>query len=734
MKKSPTSATASPPAARERTTQAFLSGKILPRHQEKLAVVYVRQSTRGQVLNHQESTRLQYGLKGRAVELGWPEDRVLVIDDDLGQSGATAEARVGFQRLVSEVSLDHVGIILGVEMSRLARSCRDFHQLLEVCALFGTLIADLDGIYDPGDYNDRLLLGLKGTMSEAELHILKQRMREGRLQKARRGELAVPVPVGYHRRPSGEVVLDPDEEVRHVVRLVFEKFKELGTLNALLRYLVRHGVKLGVRPRTGPSKGELEWRRPNRMTLQNMLKHPIYAGAYAYGRRQVDPRRKKAGRPSTGRVVMNPDDWFVLLKNRLPAYISWDEYEANLSRLRANRAVADQAGAVRKGAALLSGILVCGKCGRRMTVRYAGRHTYSCTRQRTDYGGSICQSLSGPSLDRFIGEMVMGVLAASRLQLSLRAAERMEKERAELHGLWQKRLERAGYEAERASRQYHLAEPEHRLVTRVLEREWEGKLAAKKELEEDFHRFERSRPRLLSDEEREKIRRLAADCPALWKARETTDADRKKILRQLVEKVVVDVQGESEKVSVTIHWAGGRKTETEFVRPVAKLTQLSYYPELCERIQKLAGENLGAAEIAGHLNAEGFRPPKRRECFGRQGVIDLMRRLGLAEENARSRETNGLGEDEWYLRDLARKIPMPDVTLYNWLRRGWVSSRREDNERRRWIITADAAEIERLRALRRRPQGYYTRRLWIEGRSESTRGEHRVHAQERDAG
>jgi DNA invertase Pin-like site-specific DNA recombinase len=264
-------------------------GKIRPDHQERLAVVYVRQSTPQQVLDHQESTRLQYGLQARACGMGWSSDRILVIDDDLGKSGTSTVGRLGFQRLVSEVSLGHVGLILGIEMSRLARSCADWHQLLELCALFGTLIADSDGVYDPAQYNDRLLLGLKGTMSEAELHILQQRMHEGRLNKARRGALVVPVPSGYMRRPGGEVVLDPDEQVQHVVRLIFRKFEELGTLHALLRYLVAQQVQVGVRVREGPTRGDLEWRRPNRLTLQNLLKNPIYAGAYAYGR--DGPRR-----------------------------------------------------------------------------------------------------------------------------------------------------------------------------------------------------------------------------------------------------------------------------------------------------------------------------------------------------------------------------------------------------------------------------------------------------------
>src|ERR671933_201932 len=271
---------------------ALRSEKVSLWHRDRLAVVYVRQSTAQQVLEHQESTRLQYGLVDRARALGWAADRVLVIDEDLGRSGTRADERAGFQRLVSEVSLDHVGLILGLEMSRLARSNRDWYQLLELCALFRTLIADLDGVYDPTQYNDRLLLGLKGTLSEAELHVLKQRMHQGRLSKARRGELTFALPIGYVWGSDGQICFDPDEQVQAVVRLVFRKFEEVGTLHGVLRYLADHHIRLGVRVREGPGKGELVWRRPNRMTLQNLLKHPLYAGAYAYGRRQVDPRHK----------------------------------------------------------------------------------------------------------------------------------------------------------------------------------------------------------------------------------------------------------------------------------------------------------------------------------------------------------------------------------------------------------------------------------------------------------
>jgi DNA invertase Pin-like site-specific DNA recombinase len=356
---------------RTETWQGY-GDKILSRHFERLAVIDVRQSTPQQVLDHQESTRLQYGLVRRAMELGWSAARVLVIDDDWGQSGATAEGRQGFQRLVAEVGLDHVGLVLGVDMSRLARSSKDWHQLLEMCALCGTLIADLDGIYDPSQYNDRLLLGWKGTMSEAELHILTQRMHQGKLHKARRGELRFPLPIGYVRDASDEMRFDPDEPVQQVVRLIFRKFDALGTLHGVLRYLVEQGIELGVRIRKGPAKGGLEWRRPSRMTLQNVRKNPMYAGASAYGRRQGEARKKQPGRPSTGRVTRLRQDYHVLIHDHHPASITWEPYERNVSRFEANRAHADTLGAVRDGASLLAGLVVCGRCGHRMQVRYGG--------------------------------------------------------------------------------------------------------------------------------------------------------------------------------------------------------------------------------------------------------------------------------------------------------------------------------------------------------------------------
>jgi DNA invertase Pin-like site-specific DNA recombinase len=698
-------------------TGEFRAERIQSWHHDRLAVVYVRQSTPQQVLDHQESTRLQYGLVHQAQHLGWPPERIVVIDDDLGKSGTSAAGRVGFQRVVSEVSLDHVGIIIGIEMSRLARSNKDWHQLLELCALFRTLIADLDGIYDPSQYNDRLLLGLKGTMSEAEIHILKQRMHQGLLSKARRGELAFSLPTGYVWTSAGEIAFDPDEQVQEVVRLIFRLFEELGTSGAVLRYLAEHDIRIGVRVREGPGKGTLVWRRPNRMTLQNLLKHPIYAGAYVYGRRQVDPRRHRSDQPRSGRVVVGADAWLAFVPDHCPAYISMAQYEANQARLQANRARAEAMGAVRDGPALLAGLVVCAHCGQRMIVRYDGppvRHTYECTRLRGNYGGPLCQHLPGACLDQFVTAQVLSALAPATLELSLAAAEHLEEERATVDRLWQQRRERAAYEAARVARQYQAVEPENRLVARTLERAWEEKLATQQQLEEEYHRFLRQQPRLLTAEERTAIRQLAADIPGLWAAPTTTAAERKEIVRQVVTRVVAAVEGASERVHVHLEWVGGRQTAGEVVRPIAQLRDLSYYPQLCDRVRALTATGCSLPAIGQQLEAEGYRPAHAAGHFGPAGIAAIQRQLGLRSRRHRRQRREGLAPDEWWPAELAQLLDCTRTTLHYWIHHGWVHARREPQAPWRWIIWADAAEVERLRQLRQRSLSAEAHGRWLD--------------------
>lgn len=699
--------------------------KVSDRQLTRLAVVYVRQSSMQQVADHQESTRLQYALVDRAAALGWPASRVVVIDEDLGRSGASTAGRSGFKRLVTEIGLDHVGLVLGIEMSRLARSGKDWYQLIELCALSGALLADTDGVYDPAEHNDRLLLGLKGTMAEAELHLIRQRMQTGRVNKARRGELAVPLPIGYVRRPSGEAVLDPDEQAQSVVRLVFTKFAELGTLHAVLRWLVEHGIELPIRLRRGPDKGELEWRRPNRMTLQCMLHSPVYAGIYAYGRRRIEHRRQQPGRPSTGRVVRGEDEWLVFIPDALPAYITIEQYRANLARLAANAARAETPGTVRSGPALLAGLVRCGRCGKRMTVRYhqhAGstRPDYVCARQMTDYGaGERCQALNGACVDAFVTAHVLAALAPAALEVSLRATEQVLAERAELEKIWSQRLERAAINADRARRCYRLAEPENRLVVRQLEKDWEQALAAQQTLQEEYDRFTLTRPRTLTEAEQRAITALAGDIEGLWSAATTTATDRKEIIRALVEQVTVTVLGTSERVTVTITWAGGRTTTGETARPVALLQQLSYFPQIKERVRELAGQGHRAEAIARRLHAEGFRPARGRgNRISASAVKEILRELGCLPPPARTRSTPPPGEepgtDEWWLDDLAAELDMPAVTLYSWIYRGWVNARKESRRPYRWILHAGPAELAELRERRTRPPGWYTRLRWTD--------------------
>jgi DNA invertase Pin-like site-specific DNA recombinase len=695
--------------------------KIRPEHLDRAAVVYVRQSSRQQVLEHTESTRLQYALAGRAVALGWARSQVMVIDDDLGVSAATADSRKGFARLVAEVTMGRVGVVLGIEMSRLARTGRDWHQLLELCCLSGVLLADPDGVYDPGYYNDRLLLGLKGTMSEAELYLIRQRMLSGKLAKAERGELAVPLPIGYARRPSGEVILDPDEQARHVVGLVFSAFRRLGTLNAVLRYLVREHVQLPVRVHSGPAKGELEWRRPTRETLQNMLHNPAYAGYYAYGRRQVDPRRKVPGRPDTGRVVKDAGEWLVLLPGRLPAYVTPEEYEANIARMAASQQTAATPGAPRDGAALLSGLLRCGRCGgHRMTVSYhdgsgAARsaYGYTCAFYQVNYGtGGRCQHIAGAALDAYVAGQVLDAVAPAALEVSMAAAAQAEDERAMVDKLWRQRLERARYAAGRARRQYQLAEPENRLVARQLEADWETALAEAGRLEADYQRFTEEQPAVLTAAERAAVQALAADLPRVWDAPSTTQADRKELLRILIEDITVNVAGDSELVDVTITWAGGHQTTGRAVRPVGRLDQLSYFPALLARVTELAAAGRNSRQIADVLNAEGFRPPKRTSRFSDGQVRTLISQRGIrARAKGRPAALTSLAPGEWSVPGLSAELGMPTASIYNWIYRGWITARHAPGTRN-WIIAADDEQMRQLRERRARPPGFYTRARW----------------------
>ncbi|QDV78404.1 recombinase family protein [Botrimarina mediterranea] len=530
--------------------------------------------------------------------------------------------------------------------------------------------------------------------------------------KAERGEVINHAPIGYVRSPSarngaGDFVIDPDEQVQSVVRLVFVQFAKRGSVSSLLKWLVDNDVKMPVRPHFGPNRGELEWRRPNRVTLLNMLHHPIYAGAYRWGHRETDPRKKIPGRPTTGRTFNAHDECRVLIRDRFAAYIPWAEFEQNQQKLQENSTMGKMLSAPRHGPSTLSGLIVCGRCGYHMLIGYANADQpsktlrYSCQRKAIDYGETRCQSLSGAVLEKFVAERLLQAISPASLELSLAAAEDVEQERRQLDEQWQQRLERSRFETEQARRQYSAVDPDHRLVARELERRWDEALRADEQLQSEYVRFSRASPKHLSDAEHQQIQSLAEDIPALWHAASTTPEDRQAIVRLLLEQVTVTVEGDTDRVEVELRWAGGFVSRHSLARPVQTYKQLANYDELVARIDSLCAERKSLTQVAETLNAEGFHPPKRSEKFTKGIVCNLLReRRAKAGHRTDPELGRHLQSSEWWLADLAAELSMPIATLHRWRRVGWVTARKVPIGAGRWAIYADAKEIERMRQLR----------------------------------
>jgi DNA invertase Pin-like site-specific DNA recombinase len=684
------------------------TSKIRDRHHDRLAMVYVRQSSPQQVLENRESRERQYALAQFAQRLGWPAERVVIVDEDQGRSGKSAADRSGFQRLMTEVSLNHVGIVLGLELSRLSRSSKDWHQLVDVCAIFDTLLCDQDGVYDALDSNDRLLLGMKGAMSEFELVALRNRLLRGSRNKAERGELFLAVPLGYLKTSSGEIVQEPDEQARGMIRLVFEKFEELGSAYAVFRHLVVHDLRLGFRRRGGGRIGDLEWKPASPNRVLSILRHPIYAGAYAYGLHRAGTRNPSTGRTEGGKWFVPPEELPVLLRDRLPAYISWDRYLANQERLRQNRSLHEARGVPRRGAALLQGLVVCGKCDLRMATRYKTdkRPSYYCGEHPRSPLEEYCGHIAAATLDDLVAREVLRGLEPAALELSLRAIEDVERERKRLHDQWRQTLERARQDVARAERQYQAAEPENRLVARTLEARWEEALKRQRQAEENHHRFLSRLPATLSVADRQRIRSLSGSVGTLWNAPATSASDRKEIIRCIVDRVIVVADKSTELNEVTIVWSGGFTTNHQVARPVGRYEQLKDYRRLAERVAHLHGQGLHLAQIAERLNDEGFVPPRRRGAFTEGGIGTLVRDLGLVGELFR----DGLvGKDEWWIPDLSRKLGVIPEKVHYWVKQEWVHARRTPSGKH-LIVWADKDELRRLRRLAKRKNSWIAAR------------------------
>lgn len=677
-----------------RPISPLVSSKIDTQHLARLAVVYVRQSSARQVRENIESTQLQYDLARLAESYGWPDSRIEIIDDDLGISGRSLEGRSGFQRLLAEVSLKHVGIVMGIEMSRLARNCRDWHQLLELCAIFGTLLGDADGIYNPREHNDRLLLGLKGTMSEAELHILRSRLDAGKKNKAKRGEYVGEAPLGYVRTGDG-VELEPDAQAQGVVRLLFDKFAELGSAHAVLKFFHKEGVLIGRRVPNGPRLGEMTWRRANRSTILYVLRHPIYAGAYVYGRSKCV---SASGPNETRRTVqrrVGRDEWGVLIRDKVPAYITWEQWERNQQKLTEN---STRFGCgVSRGASILAGRVVCGKCGASMSVHYRDETPiFDCRLANLQFGENDCQTLNGRWLEPLIEELVLRAFEPASLQLSLEAANDIEKDRVSLETHHKQSLERATHQADLARRRYEEVDPGNRLVAAELEKRWEAALTEQRKCEEALNRFRQGTPTTLTEEEREQITTLAKNFRALWTSETTSSKDRQDLVRILIERIVVEVVDGTERLSVTVHWAGGYTSQHETRRTVSTFDDLEDSEELFERTQQLYNSGCPRFELIQYLNGEGFRPARKGQ-FTETSINALMlvlRRKGMI--GARPE----VARPFWRSKELSKELGIKPSTLTGWRRRGWVQAKKHG---RRWIYWADEVDLPRLKKLAAHP-------------------------------
>jgi DNA invertase Pin-like site-specific DNA recombinase len=638
--------------------------KVTTNHLRRDAYLYVRQSTVRQVFENTESTRRQYALRERAVALGWPIERVHVIDSDQGKSGGSAADREGFQKLVGEVGMGRAGIVLGLEVSRLARNSSDWHRLLEICALTDTLILDEDGIYNPVEFNDRLLLGLKGTMSDAELHVLRARLRGGILNQARRGALKTPLPVGLVYDAADNVVLDPDSQVRKSITHLFETFERTGSATATVKHFRTQGLRFPRRPRSGPHKGDLLWEELRHWRVLRVLHNPRYAGAFFFGRSRAHKRPGDAVEVE----VLPRDEWIALMPDAHPGYISWEQFEANLARLRDN---AQAHGAERRksppreGPALLQGLAVCGVCGRRMTVRYHTRKSrqwpeYVCQSEGIETASAKCQSIPGSGIDETIGALLVETVTPMTLEVALQVQAELEARAHEADALRRQRVERARHEADLARRRFMEADPGNRLVVDVLEAEWNDKLRALHDAQEELEHRRAEEHQKLDDERHQQILALATDFPRLWNDPRTPQRERKRMVRLLLEDVTL-TKGDAIAASVRFRGGATRSLSLPLAQPAWQLRQTS--AAVVAEIDALLDDHT-EGQIAGVLNDRG-RVSGEGLPFHAIMVRRLRRDYELKTRYDRLREAGMLTLDE-----IADLLGVSTQTVKIWRDRG----------------------------------------------------------------
>ena len=646
--------------------------KVTTSHLKRNAYLYVRQSTIRQVFENTESTKRQYALRQTAIALGWPAESVIVIDSDLGQSGASAVDREGFQKLVAEVGVGKAGIVLGLEVSRLARNNADWHRLLEICALTDTLILDEDGIYDPSHFNDRLLLGLKGTMSEAELHVLKARLHGGILNKAKRGELQSPLPVGFIYDHQHRPVLDPDKQVQESLGMFFNTFRRTGSAMATVKAFRQQGLVIPRRLKKGPRKGDLLWAQLTHSRSLQILHNPRYAGAFVYGRTRV---RKTA----SGNEIFHkaPRDQWLMIPGAHAGYISWDDYESNQKRLRENaRALGgDRAKSPpREGPALLQGMVLCGACGNRMTVRYHSREgrtvpDYVCQSDGIEHGHAICQSVNGEHIDSTIGRLLMDTVTPLALDITLAVQQELQSRQEEIDRLRRKQVERARYDADLAQRRYMHVDPANRLVADSLEAEWNNKLRELNEAQQEYERLRQADGVNASEDQRQQIAALARDFPALWLDPKTPDRERKRMIRLLIDDVTLVKR---DQVLMHVRFRGGATQSLTLPLPLGAPELRKTGDEVIQEIDRLLNDHT-EKEIAPILNQMKLRSGSGRP-FTSMSIHNLRRHRGLRTRFQRLREKGLLT-----ILEIAEKLGIQPSVVQAWRNKGLLRAHSYNN-------------------------------------------------------
>jgi DNA invertase Pin-like site-specific DNA recombinase len=643
--------------------------KVSASHLKRQAYCYVRQSTLKQVFENTESTKRQYALRERAIALGWPAFQIVTVDSDLGETATSVADRQGFQKLMTEVSLGRVGLVMGLEVSRLARNNADWARLLEICAITDTLILDEEGVYDPTDFNDRLLLNMKGTFSEVELHVLRSRLRGGILSKARRGELKTRLPTGFVYNHNDKIIIDPDKQVQQSIRLFFDIFQRTGAAFATVKAFAKDDVKFPCRIHLGPDKGKLKWQRLTSGRARVILKNPRYAGAYYYGRQ----RSRKNVDGSTTYFQVPRNEWLVLIKDVHPGYITWEQYEENLRRIRQNAIaynVIDRKTPPREGPCLLQGLAICGKCGQRMTIRYKYQRkgridpVYLCQRHRIERWESSCQYIPGASIDEAISKLLLESVTPLTLEVALQVQKELENRFNEADKLRKQQVVRAEYEANLARRRFMQVDPDNRLVADTLEAEWNGKLRHLQDANDYYETHRRRESDKLKKAQQKEVLKLAKDFPRLWKNPRTPVREKKRMIRFLIEDVTMI---RAANITLHVRFKGGATKTLKIPLPLKGWQYNLTDQKIVEIVDELLPDHT-YSEIATILDKRGYKSGQGHR-IDRNVVKGITHKYKLKTRFARLRATGKLTVDE-----VASLLGVTAATVRRWAKKDVIKT------------------------------------------------------------